>query len=486
MCITYYLSVSVSGITLSDEYYKLQEFYGFNIPELVRCIDFGFRSAFLDLSTKKRMRAEAMFNISKLLKQHGYDTSGIFQATSHLDVGMDFPQLDSQLASHADEYNVTKYPEVFKTLIKELPKADLNCRLSGSVSLDTLWRHMQDSATKEFVRQSWQLECKTEMPVLTKEQFVQFIQPAKHTKETIDFASWIMSQLMQTKEQIESGVEDILTTAAKENVTYVELHVRPTLHTRRGLGYEQVIHIVLAKKQEMETKLGIQCGMLLYVDAVEDGHEQVSQIALLTVRYKHEISGFGMYGSVDLVPQQHKFAHVFDMLKNNQIQVSIVAAFKHAESVIDIIHDSDASRLSGGFALHNSPELMSYIANNGYAIEIAPTHTLKKFTKEAEGILGSVIRLLLDRSIRIAVCSFDMTLYPYSRSDLYMAVAQDAKLNVQELISVISAGYRYSFQPYWNKRKWFEKFYQRAVQVAQQQGIPKHCSFESSYFPTKQ
>lgn len=51
---------TVSGVTLSGEYKLLQDTFGFSLEEIVRLIDYGFKSAFVDETLKRRLRIEAI------------------------------------------------------------------------------------------------------------------------------------------------------------------------------------------------------------------------------------------------------------------------------------------------------------------------------------------------------------------------------------------------------------------------------------------
>ena len=77
-------NVVVSGTTLSQEYFKLQEIFNFSLREIVCLLDNGFRSSFIDRALRLRLRAEAMVTTLQVLKDAGYDISSLESVSSHL------------------------------------------------------------------------------------------------------------------------------------------------------------------------------------------------------------------------------------------------------------------------------------------------------------------------------------------------------------------------------------------------------------------
>lgn len=487
---------TVSDITLSEEYFKIQNLYNFKVNEIVRMIDFGLRSAFVDLSLKKRMRAETMYTIKQVLERDGYDTSELFSPSSHLDVGFDYPQLYDNPHDVAYSTQVVDDEAVpvanggdfdsrLKQFIERMPKADLNCRFAGSVSVDTLWENYINDreVMDEWLATELKLLGLTKTKLQSKQDIIDIIQPAQiHTHRSIDIAISFMSLFLQTKEQLEAGLDDIFRGAAADNVSYMELNIRPTLHGRRNFGMGEFIETMLQSVRAREKKYNIRTGVCIYVDMREDGPEAIRQMAVHAIAGKNKgIVGIGFYGGLDLSRErQSLFVDVFNMLKNNQIQVSMSAGLQAPESIITAIHECGAVRLNGCFKLHLSPEITNYLANHSIPVQVASTQTLKKAMRDVREFAGSPVRLLLDRGIKVLPVSYDMSLYNSTRSQQLFELAQDAKLNVRELISFMSTGFRTSFQDYWNRREMFGEFMSKAKEIGTELGFSSMTS--TSFF----
>jgi hypothetical protein len=59
----------------------------------VKLIDHGFRSAFLPIYQKVRLRAEALHKVASLLVGNGYSVEGMLEGTAHMGPGLNFTQL---------------------------------------------------------------------------------------------------------------------------------------------------------------------------------------------------------------------------------------------------------------------------------------------------------------------------------------------------------------------------------------------------------
>ncbi|KAL9657953.1 hypothetical protein ABK040_012177 [Willaertia magna] len=461
-------NVTVSAITLTDEYMLIHEQFGFSIKEIVRLIDYGFRSAFLDLSIKKRLRSEALHTIQEILLEEGYDLTNAYSAKSAVDLAFDFNNKAEVLPPN---YNLYSQEEIIKQFIQAAPKSDVNCRFNGSVSIDTLWtNYSHDEYATEFI--SLELELLGIEQIATKKDLENLIRCNEFNRETIDRSIYVMSLFLQTKTQIVRGCEDVIEKAALDNVKYIELQVRPSMHTKRGLNAQEVLDLIVVTTNECSKKYNIIVGLVVYCDLSYDGLDQVKELALLSIRNKKYICGFGVFGYNDEKDLPQELIPVFNILKNHQMNVVANAGFKNPLSIIPVIHDIGATRLSGCFSIHKDPSVMTYLANNGVSIEISQTDTFTALTKEVSEFLGSAVRLYLDRGIKVAPCSLDLTLYPLTRSENYFKMAKESGLKLNEVIQLMLVGFRTCYQNYWTRRDMFVDAYNRTVKIAEEMNLP--------------
>jgi adenosine deaminase len=133
---------TVSSVTLTSEYDLLQRTFGFNLTEIVKMIDYGFRAAFLEVTRQRRLRAEALHTIAQLVVGAGLEMDPVTHAFPfHRFGGVYFDEIGQPY------WGKHKNPPLTAEIIQLLPKGDLHCRLNGSVSVATVWDEVQYRVT---------------------------------------------------------------------------------------------------------------------------------------------------------------------------------------------------------------------------------------------------------------------------------------------------------------------------------------------------
>eukprot|EP01112_Ceratiomyxa_fruticulosa_P016878 TRINITY_DN515_c0_g6_i2.p1 TRINITY_DN515_c0_g6~~TRINITY_DN515_c0_g6_i2.p1 ORF type:complete len:791 (+),score=159.06 TRINITY_DN515_c0_g6_i2:740-3112(+) len=476
---------TVSNVLLSTEYEKYQRIFKFTPVEIVRMIDYGFRSGFMSNIQRRRLRSEALYKCMSVLSAYKIDVAPIKScpqfinlipsefdletALQHLSLVPNSPTkipTTFQIARPIKYWGGHTSPTITRDMIRALPKADLHCRLDGSVSLDLVWKEIQDA--KIDMKKSFGVEC------TSLDDLCGLIRPAVPSDELILRAKRISKSVLQSKEQIERGIENVILQAVDEHVTYLELVVRPQTHTQKGLKPEEVVDIVVATKKALEEKYPIRIGVILYVSAGPDDPVQFYKIAKICAR-NSDIIGYGIYGDRDLSSSEYPLCKtIFDFLKSHQINVVMSAGSEDVGTVVKALHEGGAHRISGGFRTHTFPRLMGYMASNEIPIELSLTNKLRPHTAEVNTFAGNPIRLFIDNDIPVAICTFrsQFSSLPYCyRTDVIFELVKSCNLSISSLISLMSTGYRWNFQPYNIRQKMYAEFLQETTLYLQSQGF---------------
>lgn len=483
-------NVTVSGVSLSSEYIVIQDSFDMKPAEILRLIDYGFRSAFLSISHKRRLRAECMHKALCILRDEGFDMHEPCLAAGS--VGMSFREETAtdmysfeNMRARASVYFFSNFkkgadwgkanPPLTLDLMRTLPKPDIHTRLDGSVSLETLWKmYGQVKDAESAVLGSF----------ATMDDFRRVIQGHDHTDASDNSAKAIMNGLIQTEEQIKLACEDIITDAVDECVCYMELHVRPLAHLKKGLSPEQVLLTVLKAVKDAGDRKGLPVGVVVYVEPhTTPSRESVVDVVKLAIKYRDSgVCGFGFYGQDDTWTLSDKYTEAFDLLKGSALNVTVSAGRdKNVHSVVDALYKAGATRISGGFLVHKEPSLVNFLANYSIPVEMNLTENMLKGTADVSTFAGNVIRLYLDNQLRVTVCSFDKTLYPNSRSQSLLKVAEMCNLEIHELLDIFATGIRKSFQSRSKRREIFQKFWTSSVEILEKAGF-QHFR-ERHYFP---
>ena len=120
------------------------------------------------------------------------------------------------------------------------------------------------------------------------------------------------------------------------------------------------------------------------------------------------------------------FKSTFDYLKSHNINVVMFSGKHNEASIASALHDGGASRISGAFSIHKYPRVMAYLALHKIPIELNLTEKLIKLTEEIK-TFADPIRLLLDNSLLVTICSFRSSLERTSRSEFYFNVVETVR-----------------------------------------------------------
>lgn len=498
-------NVTVSGVTLSSEFLLIQDAFDMKPHEILRLIDYGFRSAFLNISHKKRLRAESMHLALSILRDEGFDLSEMHQttkfgegfslsSTENDDDVYSFENLRARASVHF--FSSLKRgagwgkanPPLTVELMTRLPKADVDTRLDGSVSIETLWKMYSALVSADSSSSSSTVVGLPSPPLSSIDDLRRAIQGHEHSEASDNAAKALMNAIIQTEEQIAMAVDDVLSHAIEENFIYMELHVRPLAHLKRGLTAEEVLLVVLRRvKTVCDAAVGgISVGVVVCVEPHSTPtREAVLEVVNLAIKYRDlGVCGFGFFGPDGAWTSSDQYAAAFDLLKANSVNVSCSAGRdKSAISVVDALYKAGASRISGGFLVHKDPSLVNFLANYSIPVEMNMTENMLKGTADVSTFAGNVIRLYLDNQIKVTVCAFDKTLYPQSRSETLVKVAEVCNLEIHELVEILTTGFRRCFQSRSKRKEMYRRFWDSSLVILDKAGF-QHFR-ESHYFAPK-
>lgn len=226
---------------------------------------------------------------------------------------------------------ITNNPPLTQEILKNIPKADLHTRLDGSVSVNTLWNEFQ------FLPKAKQQELVPDFTFSKFEVFGSkiFIGLIFFFKEFLSFyrslrslrdIRKIVQSLLQTKSQLENALEDIIKEAVSEGVIYIEIMVRPTLHTNEGLSSYEVVQILLNKKKQLEELFPITLGFVLFSNPLYDDLTSSQVMAKVATHFKDKgVVGSGFLGAELTSENFQTFVPVFDYLKDHDMNIVITA-----------------------------------------------------------------------------------------------------------------------------------------------------------------
>ncbi|GKT14871.1 Probable adenosine deaminase [Aduncisulcus paluster] len=501
-------NTTVSNVTLSDEISLVTETFKLVPSEILRVIDNGFKSGFIEKSRRTVLRLVALRDAIKVLSSiEGVEASHLIQqfkldpiigedlvysvsalSSSHPQESIDVKEVkgDSEsdvsqeeveepVEEHSKEspikctpkfqyYNRHHNPILSEEIIRSLPKADTHVRLDSCISESFVWKQvLKDRA---FFKSNGLPDHIDSLEKLSK-----IFSPASTTVSQQKMCKRILKTALQTQEQLQDAVYDVKEQLVRDNVVYAEMYIRPAAHTARSLTLQQVVEVVTVACNDASDEQ-ITLRVVLFASSKEDDPIVFYNTARLCVDYRClGVIGFASLGG-DLNDDTLKyFSTTFNYLKDTSTHVVMSAGRKDAKCIRSALHAGGAIRLSSPYSLHKDPELINYLAVHRIPIELAHTQHQKRHTKETKSFTPAVTRLYFDNDLCVVINSIARTLTGSDLSQTLLTTVQDCHFSAADLLHIISNGFRSAFTERTDAMKYLEDFWTKSVDILHEHGF---------------
>ncbi|KAL0237785.1 hypothetical protein GEMRC1_012259 [Eukaryota sp. GEM-RC1] len=458
----------MSGVKLSSELKLVADTFDLTLNELVEMLYHGFSAAFVNPLRRDVLREEALMNLLELLR--GLVTEGslenehleeVFVKLSSLEGGYEIVKKFKE--SEASYIKNQKILNISADVIQSLPKADLHCRLIGSVPLDVMWKEVEllEENTDEYNIFCTSLEDTALVEVSSYHSFASLLFPERRTNRGYERAKNICAALLRSPAQIKRGVAAVLQRAIDDNIVYLELVVQPHFHTSSILStFDSVITTInQAIEEELEvlkkTSNAIPIVHIVIASRINtDSLEVTRGLAAAAIRAKKtqpRVIGFGAYGGeISVAMFKNGYAEVFRSLQENFLRLYVSAGVKDPCSILPALTAS-ANRLSCCYSLHKKPALIESLAlhRNKIALEMTQSNNFMDYTSETKSFSENVIRFYLENGVSIAIVSINSlmsgTFTEARDSSLSKTIAKlvtDAGLTLEDLFKLLDCSIR--------------------------------------------
>jgi adenosine deaminase len=478
-------NATVSNVTLVGEYDLLQRHFGFDAAELLRLVDNGFASAFLDATSRHALRMEAFAHGVSILRGAGHDARKLIaheqfceligvdadESTVRCLLGESMPRCLPSPPSPSPSSSDSDGPSLIgftRDLVRALPKADLHCTLEGSVEASVLWCELERASIdidKELAAAG--ADADAVGGAWTEARLHAALEASADSQASMAPLKRLARSVLQTRGQIERGVASVAATARRDGVRYMELVVRPFAHTESGAlaTPDDAVRCVIDAVAKHGADDTLRIGVILSVSTTLDDPIAFYEVAQLAVEHREcGVCGVGIYGEADLAAADYRhYRRAFEFLQRSYVNVAIYAGASNVHSLIAALHDGFAARISGAFTSHRNPRLLNYLALHKVPIELSLTSIGTELLRELSAFAGSPFRFLIDSQLPIAICSFRGALSKHSRVDTLYDIIEQGHLDVYDVLKLLAVGFTRNFQPLDVRRQLFGLFRQAVV-----------------------
>ena len=447
---------TMSGVTLSSEYELIQNTFDIGVEDIIRLIDNGFSAAFLENHVRRRLRAEAMHCALSILHEEGHDLQPILSSLRTTYESF-WTEEEFDVDSIINPSVPRKYwqghtnPPITADVISLIPKADLNVRLDGSNSLQFALNELKLAGIDPSTIVHFPVTCVQD--ILDRLYVDQHTINAKATKKI----RHLVNRALQSREQLERGMREIFEIAAKDNVIYMELAVRPRGHCMDGLTIDEVMDIVLESRNLLMKEYPVKCSIVVYCNVTTDDAMNIHESAKLAVRNKDRgVVGFAFYRDEITTEAIRYLDSTIRLIKDNNMHLIAAAGKSDVHSISEAV-GCGATRISGAYVVHENPGIMNFLADTGIAIETGLTNALVQSTGKLRQVSKSPIRLFLDYDLRVSICSFHSVI-SMPRNLLLERVVQNCSMDICDLLKLTGNGFRNSLVGYEERISMFREF----------------------------
>lgn len=194
--------------------------------------------------------------------------------------------------------------------IEEMPKVILHLHLDGSLRPETVHKWIKEQGRE------------IDLEKLKKDLMV--------NKECRDLNEYLQKfdsplEMLQTQEHIEQATYELFEDLAKQNVIYAEVRFAPSLHTNKGLNYEQIVESAIKGMNKAKEKFKIDGNLILCCMRGEDNLISNLKAVATAKKYLNKgVCGLDLAGAEALYPTS-EFRDVFKIAKGFDIPFTIHA-----------------------------------------------------------------------------------------------------------------------------------------------------------------
>jgi adenosine deaminase len=319
---------------------------------------------------------------------------------------------------------------ITRTLLEQLPKAELHCHLDGSVRPATLL---------ELGR-----EYGVEMPCDDAEALGahMLVRDARSLEEYLQRFDVTLS-VMQTADAIERIAYELATDAAKEGVLYLETRFAPILNDRHGLEWGASIEAAVRGLQRAERELGI-VGRVIVCSLRHLPPATSLELARLAVAYQGRgVVAFDLAGGEaahPAAPHAPAFAYA---LEHGLPCTCHAGEGEGAASVAEAVRVCHVHRVGHATRLIEDAALTDEVQENGIALEICLTSNVQ--THAAASYEAHPFRQYLDRGMRVVLNTDNRLMSGVNLVDEYEVAARTFSLSLPELCRLSLNGFECAF-----------------------------------------
>ena len=298
--------------------------------------------------------------------------------------------------------------------IKKLPKIELHCHIDGSIRPKTMFEILKESGKISTSYEEFQKE------VMIKGECNSLIEYL----EKFEYPN----KVMQTKENIERIVYEVMEDAFLENVKYIELRFAPKLHMKKGLKFDEIVESAISGLKKAEKNLDIKGNLIVCIMRGSDLSDAIDVVENSKKFLNKGVVAIDLAGDeANYPPEIYKDA--FDLAYKYGFNITIHAGETGiSENIIKSIDLLHASRIGHGVNAKDDKFAFNKVLDNNVFLEMCPTSNIQ--TKAVNSYIEHPIIDFLNKDIKVTLNTDNRTVSNVNMTKEFEVLENELKSNL--------------------------------------------------------
>lgn len=304
--------------------------------------------------------------------------------------------------------------EIELNKIKQMPKVILHLHLDGSLRPETVYKWIKEEGKD-----------------VTLKQIKEDLMVDRNCRNLNEYLKKFELPLdvLQDCSHIEQATYELFEDLANVNTIYSEVRFAPSLHTRKGLSYDEVVESAIKGMNKAKEKFKIDGNLILCCMRGKDNEPE--NIKTVETAKKYLVKGvcaLDLAGAEALFPTKD-FENIFKLAQKLKIPFTIHAGEVSGAESIKKALEFGAKRIGHGVRCLEDINLVKYLIQNEIPLEICPISNLQT---KATGAPHPIEELYKKR-IKVTISPDNNTVSNTNIIEEYKYILENTELTVDDL-----------------------------------------------------
>lgn len=299
--------------------------------------------------------------------------------------------------------------------IEEMPKAILHLHLDGSLRPETVYKWLKEQGQD-----------------VTLEQVKRDLMVDKDCRDLNEYLQKfdLPLQVLQTEDHIEQATYELFEDLSKQNVIYAEVRFAPSLHTQKGLEYDQIVEAAIRGMNKAKEEFGIDGNLILCCMRGNDNKENNLKTVRVAEKYLNKgVCALDLAGAEDKYPLID-YIDLFDIIKEKNIPFTIHAGENGSHKEIDLAIKIGTKRIGHGIHAYENEDTIKLLKEKNILLEICPTSNVQ--TNSVDNYENHPIYNFYESGLNVCINTDNKTVSNISLTDEYIKLHNIFNFNTHD------------------------------------------------------